>query len=212
MDKVTASRTQLLALRARIEFAERSRDLLEDKRNELLKEYRKAADNVLAGGDALEHNAAEARRVLADVAADEGPESVRTAAVAAQAEVELQVEPVVVLGVRVPEITWSPLGRAPHERGYTMAGTTPRIDEVAERFERQLELVLQVATEEVRLRRLGDEITKVTRRVNALEHVVVPEHEAQAAQVAAVLEERERQDHFRLKRIKARKQRAVEAP
>ena len=89
MDKVTASRTQLLALRARIEFAERSRDLLEDKRNELLKEYRKAADNVLAGGDALEHNAAEARRVLADVAADEGPESVRTAAVAAQAEVDV---------------------------------------------------------------------------------------------------------------------------
>jgi V/A-type H+-transporting ATPase subunit D len=212
MEKVTASRTQLLALRARIELAERSRDLLEDKRNELMKEYRKAADKVLAGGDALERNAAEARRVLGETAAIEGPEPVRAAALAAQAEVELQVEPVVVLGVRVPEITWTPLGRGPHERGYELVGTSPRIDEVAERFERQLELVLQVATEEVRLRRLGDEITKVTRRVNALEHVVVPEHEAQAAQVAAVLEERERQDHFRLKRIKAHKQRPAEGP
>lgn len=212
MDKVTASRTQLLALRARIELARRSRDLLEDKRNQLLKEYRKAAHKVLAGGDALEHNAAEARRVLADTAAVEGPEAVRAAAVAAQAEVDLRVEPKVVLGVWVPEITWSPLGRAPHERGFELVGTTPRIDEVAERFERQLELVLQVATEEVRLRRLGDEITSVSRRVNALEHVVVPQHEAQAAQVAEVLEEREREDHFRLKRIKARKQRAGGAP
>lgn len=212
MEQVTATRTHLLKLRDQIELAERSRDLLEDKRNQLMREFRKVADSVLEGGDELEGNAADARRVLGLTVAVEGREAVRSASLAAHGDLALDVRPVVVLGVQVPEIEWTPAGRAAHERGYALSHTSPRIDEVAARFERQIELVLQVATQELRLRRLGTEIRKVTRRVNALEHVVIPRRQDASRRIEAVLEERERQDRFRLKRIKAHKARDEERP
>lgn len=53
------------------------------------------------------------------------------------------------------------------ERGYSLVGTSARIDRVAERFEEEIELVLEVAAHELRLRRLAEEIQRTSRRVNA---------------------------------------------
>ncbi len=78
---------------------------------------------------------------------------------------------------------------------------------MADAYESQLELVLEVAASELRLRRLAEEIGKSTRRVNALEYAVIPRLIADRVRIQSVLEERERQDHFRLKRVKQRKAR-----
>jgi V/A-type H+-transporting ATPase subunit D len=66
-----------------------------------------------------------------------------------------------------------------------------------------LELVVHVAADELRLRRLAAEIGTTTRRVNALDHVLIPALEERYRQVRATLDEREREDHFRLRRVKA---------
>jgi len=59
-----------------------------------------------------------------------------------------------------------------------------------------------VAATEIKLRKLGEEIKKTTRRVNALEQVVIPRIRGEIRYIAAVLEQRAREDVFRLKRIK----------
>ena len=66
-------------------------------------------------------------------------------------------------------------------------------------------MLLELATSELRLRRLVDEIGRTTRRVNALETVVIPRLESERARIQAILDERERQDRFRLKRFRARR-------
>ncbi|MEK6656288.1 MAG: V-type ATP synthase subunit D, partial [Nitrospirota bacterium] len=55
---------------------------------------------------------------------------------------------------------------------------------------------------ENRLKILGEEIKKVTRRINALNEVIVPELKKQVRYIRTTLEEREREDLFRLKRLK----------
>jgi V/A-type H+-transporting ATPase subunit D len=87
-------------------------------------------------------------------------------------------------------------------RGYSLIGTSARIDEVARRFEEELNVVVEVAEREATLHRLAAEIQRTSRRVNALEHVTLPRLLAQSRLIGMILEEREREDLFRLKRVK----------
>ena len=67
-----------------------------------------------------------------------------------------------------------------------------------------LDKLLELAVLELSVRRLADEIARTTRRMNALEHVVVPRLEAERARIALVLEEREMEDRVRLRRMRSR--------
>ncbi len=207
MERVTATRSALLERRAQLELAQRGRNLLEEKRDQLMEAFREVVDDVLAGQETLEQAAADARTALAFAEAADGPSIIGTAGMAGRSEIELAARTNTIMGVRIAEIEAPPVGRARCERGYTLAGSTPRVDATAETFEAELELILELATREVLLRRLVDEIATTTRRVNALEFVVVPRLRAEAATIQAVLDERERQDRFRLKRVKEHRDR-----
>jgi V/A-type H+-transporting ATPase subunit D len=65
-----------------------------------------------------------------------------------------------------------------------------------------IDLLVEVAGSETRLKRQGSEIKKTTRRVNALEQVVIPRIYREMNYIKSVLEQREREDIFRLKLIK----------
>ncbi len=208
MEQVTSTRTELLARRARLALAEQGRELLEQKRDQLMEEFRKIADVALRGGDELAQAAAEAQRAIDLAEALDGPEAVASAAHAAHHELMLEVSASSIMGVRIADVAYPPVGRLSTDRGYSLAGTSPRIDAVAERFEAEVELLLEVASLEARMRRLADEIGKTVRRINAIELVVIPRLVAEASYIQSVLDERERQDRFRLKRVKDRKTRS----
>lgn len=208
-----ATRSELLDRRARIRLATQGRDLLDRKRDQLLVEYRRIVDRASSTGDALEEAARTARRVLRRAEVAEGPEALRSASLATRAEIPLEVRAATVMGVRVAEIDDVRVRRPLARRGYGLGGTSVRVDAVADAFERQLEHVLALATMELRLRRIADEIGRTTRRVNALERVVLPRLAADAKRIGGVLAEREREDGFRRKRLAARKRsRAARGP
>jgi len=205
MEQVAATRSELLARRARLDLAIRGRDLLEEKRDQLMVAFQKAAQHVLAGSGELDRAAAAGRQSLALAEVADGPEAIRSAALASRRRIELSARPITVTGVRIAEIEFEPVGRGRFSRGYGAINGDPHIDQTAARFEAMLELLLRLAAYEVRMRRLLEEIVKTTRRVNALESVVIPRLEEQLRLIGSRLEERERQDRFRLKRIKERK-------
>jgi V/A-type H+-transporting ATPase subunit D len=107
------------------------------------------------------------------------------------------------MGVRVPVIEQQRAARPALERGYGIVGTPVAIDEAAAAYEQTVERVVQLAASELRLTRLAGEIERTTRRVNALEHVLIPRLIAERDAIQMALDERERADHFRLKRVKA---------
>ena len=210
MATVSATRSELLARRGQLDLARRGRDLLEDKRDELMKEFRKVADLVLSGEGALERAAAAARSALAIAEALDGPDVVRSAAAGGVVGIPLDARPVYIMGVRIADIEYRPVGRSVVDRGYSLGGTSARIDQAAAHFENELELALELAGRELRLRRLVDEIATTTRRVNALENIVIPQLESEAGAIQTILDERERQDRNRLKRAKAQRTRRDE--
>ncbi len=203
MEQVNPTRMELLAKRAQLALAEQGRNLLKDKRNALWKELMKTARSVMRESSALETLAGEARRALAWAEALDGREGVQSAAFAARRNVSIEVIGANVMGVAVPVIERKKLARSNVQRGYSLASTSSRVDAAAARFEDELELMIEIAAGEMRLRRLSEEIRKTTIRVNALEMILLPRLEAQKAYIEAVLDEREREDTFRLKRVKA---------
>lgn len=210
MDQVTATRSELLAHRSRLELARRGRDLLEDKRDQLMKEFRNVADLVLSGEGALERAAAAARVALATAESFDGPDSVRSASAVRSPGITVHARPVYIMGVRIADIDYPPVVRSAIDRGYGLTGSSARIDRAAELFEAELELALELAARELRLRRLVEEIGATTRRVNALENIVIPQLVGETVRIESILDERERQDRFRLKRAKAQRRRRSE--
>jgi V/A-type H+-transporting ATPase subunit D len=204
MQQISATRSELLARRARIALAVQGRDLLVEKRAALMREFNRLGASVLEAMRALERGAGEAERALGDAVVAEGPEAVRSAALASGGETPLLLKARSVAGVPIVEIEHETVVRPREGRGFSLAGTTARTDEVADRFEGLLEGLLDLAALELSLRRLADEITRTTRRVNALEHVVVPRLEGERDFIALVLDEREAEGRVRLRRARAK--------
>jgi V/A-type H+/Na+-transporting ATPase subunit D len=204
MNTVNPTRSELLARRAQIKLARQGRDLLKEKRTALWKELMKSVDEALRFSSSVEESVADARRALGLALASDGREAVQSAAFAAKRNIAIEVSPMNIAGVQVPTIERKRLVRADTQRGYSLAGTSSRIDAAATRFEEVLEQAIVLAAIELRLKRLAEEIRKTTTRVNALDQVLLPRLEAERAAIERVLDEREREDVFRLKRVKAK--------
>lgn len=202
MEQVKATRSELLQKKAQISLARQGRDLLKEKRNALMQELMRTAELAIKGGEELERRVGQADAALAVAEALDGPEVVRSAALAARSHLALDVHAVNLMGVTVPRIEQKSVARGPLDRGYSPLTVSSRIEATAEAFETLIDLVIQLAESEMRLRRLAEEIGRTTRRVNALDNVLIPRLEAQRNYIEMVLEEREREDLFRLKRVK----------
>jgi V/A-type H+-transporting ATPase subunit D len=203
MAQLSATRTELIARRVQIGLATQGRDLLKDKRAALVVEFGRLSSGVLETVELLGRRATEAAGALSNAVAFEGPESVGSAATAGSSDIETNLSLRIVAGVAVVELEHDRASRARTSRGYGLVASTPRIDVAAASFERLVDLVLDVAAAELSLRRLAGEISRTTRRVNALEHVVVPRLERQRDAIEMVLAERELEDRVRLRRARA---------
>ncbi len=207
MEQVKATRAELLAKKSQISLACQGRDLLKEKRDALLRELMRTARQVMRSSDELEQSVGEATMALAKAEALDGPEAVRSAAFAARGQISLQVSGANIMGVPIPVIEQKNVVRNPLNRGYSLPTVSSRIEAVAEAFETLLDQTIKVADSEMRLRRLAEEIGRTTRRVNALDNLLIPHLEAQRNYIQMVLEEREREDLFRLKRVKLKLER-----
>lgn len=198
----TITRMELLALKTQINLAKQGRELLEQKRTALMKELLELADMVIERSDALEHAAADASLALVRAKAIAGSEFVKSAALASRAEYALEVRTVNIMGIRVPHIKKKPVKRPAFARGYSIVGTSITIDEAASAFEAEVNAIIHLAESELRLKRLAEEIGRTSRRLNALDHLLIPRLEADRDFIQLTLDERERDDHFRLKLMK----------
>lgn len=202
MAKVSTTRKELQARRERINLASQGRELLEQKRSALVKELLKVADRVMQDAEDLDRRAEAARRALARAQGSAGVAAVRSAAMAARGELPVDVERINVMGVSVPEIGQVSAQRPILGRGYAITGMSTTIDEAADAFEREVEAIVELAESELRLRRLAHEIRELSRRVNALEHILIPRLKEERDYIEMALQERARDERFRLKLAK----------
>jgi len=202
MEQVKPTRMELIRKREQIKLAEQGRDLLKEKMDALIREFFSIMHDVSRSRHELESIADAAHLSLMAAMGVEDPITLKSASFATRRKITLDIQGKNIMGVPVPVIEKRRVSRSMIDRGYSIIGTSGRIDETAEQFESQLDLIIQLAETETALRRLGGEIQMTRRRVNALDQVVIPELRQQAKYIKITIEEREREDLFRLKKVK----------
>jgi V/A-type H+/Na+-transporting ATPase subunit D len=203
MEQVKPTRMELMRKKAQIKLAEQGRDLLREKMDALIQEFFKILNTVSNSRDELEQVSKEADLALMIAQAVDDPVTLRSASFATRKSITVDITGKNIMGVPVPVIEKKRISKSMLERGYGIISTSGRIDETAERFEAELDLLIQLAETETAMRRLGSEIQMNRRRVNALEQILIPELKSQAKYIKNAIEEREREDLFRLKKVKS---------
>jgi V/A-type H+-transporting ATPase subunit D len=212
MEQVHPTRSELLKLKANRALADQGMNLLKRKRDALLREFMPIIDETMRLSLRLERVTADAQYDLTMAKAKDGGQAVRSASFAAKGEVLVDITGTHVMGVPIPVIRkgQSTL-RTVVKRGYGLTGVSSRVDAAAEKFEEIIDVIIESADIETRLRRLGEELRKTNRRVNALENIVIPGFDEQIKFIDMSLEERAREDIFRLKKVKKALERKAEA-
>ena len=202
MPHVNPTRMQLLALKGQIVTAAEGARLLKGKRDALMREFQSAVDTVIDSRQELTDLCRAGMNTVNAAKALEGEFCLESAAMGTRRALPLEVRDKRIWGVAVPEIELRDIVRAFDARGYNPATTPVIVEETAAAFEKILNQALVIAVQETRLRRLGEEIRKTSSRVNALEQILIPGLRSDVAGILAVLEERSREETFRLKRLK----------
>ena len=103
------------------------------------------------------------------------------------------------MGVAVPQIHAS---GEPPELSYSPDDTGAAMDEASATFREVLKLIPELSRLVTSVWRLAGELRKTQRRVNALQHIFIPQYEETVEFIVSTLEERDREDTFRLKLLK----------
>ena len=202
MEQVNPTRMELIRKNAQIKLAEQGRDLLREKMDALIQEFFRIMESVSKSRDELEIVAATAQRSLLKALAVDDSVTLKSASFATRKGLFIDIKGKNIMGVPVPVLEKKRVSKSVLERGYSIISTSGRIDEAAEKFEMELDLIIGLAETETSLKRLGGEIQMTRRRVNALEQVLIPDLKKQAKYIKNAIDEREREDLFRLKKVK----------
>jgi len=205
MDNEAATRMTLMSKKGQIKLASDGVTLLEGKREALLQELVTRAKELR---ELLSDLHTRGRRSVADLAfarAAQGTPSVRSMGVAGRREMNLEVIAERVWGMSLSKIEAKNLVRRPSERGVGLLDAPSHVLEAAESAERMVEQLVMCAPLERNIQMLGEEVKKTNRRINALNEYLLPKLREEVRTIARVLEEREREDTFRLKKIKKKK-------
>lgn len=119
-------------------------------------------------------------------------------------DVAVEIEPGSLWGIVVSRITARPpLVRTVAARGAAPGLTGPAAGRASAAFERLADLLLEAAPREMLIRRLGEALAQTSRQVNTLERRLAPALRAEVTGMRRTLDEREREERLRLKRLKS---------
>jgi len=207
MEQVSPTRTELLTRRAQIRLAEQGAEMLKSKREVLIREFLKELKNFSSERDKMRSAVFKATQSLLTAIAVDGTETISSVSSATHRPVTVDMKKRNIWGASVVDVTSDYSVRASESRGYTSYTVSARIDETATAFEQVIEHAIQVAPVEHKLDVLAEHIRKTSRRVNALEQRLLPSLREQISFIRDTLDQREREDIFRLKRLKRKKSR-----
>jgi vacuolar-type H+-ATPase subunit D/Vma8 len=199
--RTAATRSNLVHLRRWLEQVQRGAMLLRRKRDSLVAQLFELARPALDARRGIEQQASVAYRALLDALAAAGrPELQALGWPTRELRVDLLLREA--WGIRGVELASKPsVVRGPAARGSPSGPGDAAPTAAAEDFERLVQLLLQAAPEELFLRRLGQALRHATHLVNTLEQRVAVSLDRDLATMRRTLEEREREEHLRLKRI-----------
>jgi V/A-type H+-transporting ATPase subunit D len=195
---------ELTKLKRKLVTAVRGHKLLKDKRDELMRQFlnlvRKTKDlreKVENGINSANKNFILARASMTD-------EAVNVALMAPKQEISLEVSKKNVMSVEIPQFTYRT--KTPDSSDiypYGFAFTSSDLDDAVKSMQDILEDLLLLSEYEKSCQLIASEIEKTRRRVNALEHVMIPDMQETIKYIRMKLDENERSTQIRLMKVKS---------
>ena len=200
MISVKATRMELLNIKKRIKIAKRGHKLLKDKRDGLMKQFLSIVNESMEIRKRVEGELYLAYRSFLLTRAMMSVEEIEEAILYPKKEALLDISYQNIMGVNVPDLEMEM--EKEEDIAYSLVSTSSELDHALELFSKALTEMVQLAEIQKSVELLALEINKTRRRVNALEHVLIPQLEEAARYINMKLDEMERSNFCNLMRIK----------
>jgi V/A-type H+-transporting ATPase subunit D len=197
------TRTNLLMLKAKARAVINSVRILKARKQALIKEFLDTTRPFLRSRTEIRQIYSKAIRELILSLGREGQDSIESITAVSTRDFTVEITEKSVWGLKYKEVTANePAVRDPGSRGYDYLSTTPHLENGIYLFEKIVDAMVELAAFESKLKRLGEEIVRTTRRIRVLEERVLPDYRIQAKMISDHIGERERETFCRLKRFK----------
>ncbi|MCR5254243.1 MAG: V-type ATP synthase subunit D [Treponema sp.] len=199
---IAPTKSNLLAMKEQLAVSTNGYELLEEKREILVRELMHMVEQVKLLEKDIEKVTAKAYPALKRMLMLDGSDQVERISHAVHYDFEMTEKKVNVGGMTFSSID---VALPQKELFYSFNGTFANTDAVINEFFELLSLLTQMASIRTIVWRLAEEVRKTQRRVNALDKMIIPQTKETKAYIESVLEERERDNTFVLKALKKRK-------
>ena len=199
---VHPTRMELITLRKRRTIAERGRDLLREKLDALMIEFFQFVREINALRAKAQQLLAEAYESFVEAQMAMGYMKLEQTSVGVEDRFSIDSKSRNVIGVTIPyiQVNVKPLNGFP----YNIYDTSIKLDEATLKMADAIKAIAELSSAEAAVKKLAEAIAATKRRVNSLEYVIIPRLLSTIRYIEMHLEEAEREDFFRLKRIKSR--------
>ncbi len=200
MENISPTRISLIQTKKTLKLAETGREVLERKRDILLRELR----NSIYDAEQIRANVTTALTAayqsLREANIAKGSETISNVALGSPYKANYLVDTRSIMGVTVPIVEFQSEKNLKPDYGF--ANTSADLDKAFKQFYAVLRLVGDLAKAEGTTFQLANDVNRTQRRVNALKYVLIPKYRDAVKWIELVLEEKEREEFVRTKRIK----------
>lgn len=198
LQNVSATRMEQLQLRKRVELASRGHRLLSQKRDEISRRLVQISSSIKPLRERVEKELLETTRRFMMARATMEPEDMRAAIDVPTKKFSLAIKFASIMSVQVPELSKEIEGEI---MCYGFASTSGELDIALRALERAFDSLIELAEKEKQAQLLATELQITRRRVNVLEHVVIPDIQETIKYIYTKLGEAERDNTSRLMKI-----------
>ena len=201
--QVTPTRMELTRLKKKLVTAGKGHKLLKDKRDELMRQFLDLVRENMALRQKVEAGILSANKNFVIAKAGMSEQILNTALMSPKQGVYLEAGKKNVMSVDIPVFeTKTRTADANDVYSYGFAFTSGDLDGAVKSLANILPDMLRLAEVEKSCQLMASEIEKTRRRVNALEHVIIPETQQNIKYITMKLDENERSTQIRLMKVK----------
>ncbi len=199
--RVNPTRMELKKLQTRLMTSRRGHKLLKDKRDELMRQFLDIVREDKALRERVEEKLTEYYAGFSVAAAVSSPKMLKEALILPRREGAVNVSHRNVMSVSVPGFSLD-AGDSSGSINYGLAFTSGDLDSAIGALSEVMEDMVRLAELEKTAQLMAQEIEQTRRRVNALEHIMIPRYEASIRSIKMKLDENERGNLTRLMKVK----------
>ena len=193
----------LMLAKNSLALARQGYDLMDKKRNILIRELMNLIDEARGIQDEIDTTFTYAYQCLQRANIEHGISMVSQLAYTVPIENSITIQTRSIMGTEIPHVKYVPGNNAPT---YSFSTTKESIDLATEAFRKVKDLTVKLSMVENAAYSLAANIKKTQKRANALQNITIPMYSKLVYNITNALEEKEREDFTRLKVIKRMKQ------